>query len=404
VGEVQFGSDWNSSPLAVANLVDAFHRRFAGGVKVSKRTVPLTRKAVADCHLLFLTGNLPFTFTAAEIETLRSYLAAGGLVWVNDSTREGDDAFDQAFRREIVRVAEAPLKRLPREHALMQAGYDFSKGIRGYRIPPGDKYRVDYLEGIEINNHLAVLYTRNDYADGMALDPTLNPMRKSLTDLSAEEMQELSIRFGINVIAYAIGGDSQALQTPAEELTPPTAELDAGKLAMWKDFTGLTPETLNWTLETWGNAGAVSLAPDGAGGEALRVDLQKGDKHKVAVKYDIPAHEGRRLDLSKVQAIVLDVYNGHQGGFRLSLVITTVGDKNDWRDFETPSLYLRPGWNRNARFPLAGAQFKSRETGWANFDTPLANAATCGKLAFFFYNGERISTSVTVDNIRFEAE
>ncbi len=402
VGEVQFASDWNSSPLAVANLLDAFRRRIGASVKVEKRSVPLRVKQIADCQLLFMTGNDPFVLRDWEIRGLQRYLSAGGFLWINDSSREGDDTFDRAVRRELPRLGSGALKRLTRDHPVLRAGYDFSQGVRGYRIPPGDKYRVDYLEGIEVGERLAVLYTRNDYADGMALDPTLNPMRKSLTDLSAEEMQEISIRFGINVIAYALGADRPSLQAKAEGLMPKAPAVDPDKLSLWKDFTGLAPETLTWRVEAWGNPGEVSLAPDGAGGEALRIDLKAGDKHKVAVKYDIPAHEGRRLDLSGVQSILMDVYNGYHGGFRLSLVITTVNDRNAWRDFETRSVYLRPGWNRNLCFPLTGATFKSRETGWKGYDTPLANAGTCGKLSFFFYNGGRIQTAVTVDNIRFE--
>ncbi len=402
VGEVKFGSDWNSSPLAVANLVDAFRRRITAGVKIEKRTVELKPSDISGCQMLFMTGNLPFVFKEAEVRALRGYLAAGGLLWVNDSTREGDETFDRAWRSEVTRIIDTPLKRLPRTHALMRSGYDFSKGVAGYRVPPGDKYRVDYLEGVSLNGRLAILYTRNDYADGMALDPTLNPIRKSLTDLSAEEMQEISIRFGINVLAYALGGGSPSLQNADASLVPAGPALDPATLSLWQDFTGLTRETLGWEIESWGNPAKLSLAPDGAGGEALRVDLGRGNRDKVALKYDIPAKDGRRLDLSGVKSIVLDVYNGYRGGFRFALAVTTVGPGNDWRDFVSVSKYLRPGWNRNIRFKLKSAKFKSRESGWKRYDTPIRYPEACGKISFFFYNAGRIQTTVTLDNLRLE--
>ena len=52
----------------------------------------------------------------------------------------------------------------------------------------------------------------------------------------------------------------------------------------------------------------------------------------------------------------------------------------------------------------APSQLGSIEFAVKQYDTPLANAATCGKVAFFFYNTGRIATSVTLDNIRLENE
>ncbi|MBN2713952.1 MAG: DUF4159 domain-containing protein, partial [Planctomycetes bacterium] len=388
-------------------------RRVATGVNVEKRTVGLTAKEVADCQVLFMTGNLPFSFTDTEVNALRNYLAGGGTLWVNDSSREGDETFDKSFRREIERIIRTPIIKLKKDHPLLKSAYDFSKGYHGYSIPPGDKYRVDYLEGVEWNNRLAVLYTRNDYADGMALDPTLNPMRQSLTDLSAEDMLEGSLRFGINVITYAMGGSGAAVVSEDKSSSSDSiAALDEKSISTWQDFTALTDETVGWVPVraitnpqegAWGNPSRVLIAPDGAGGEAMRVDIVKGDQDKVAIKYDIPAKDGRRLDLSKTRSILLDVYNGHHGGFRFSLVLTTINGENKWQDFESPSIYLRPGWNRSVRFVINGSLFKSRKTGWVKYDTKLEGADSCGKISIFFYNSNTISSSVLVDNIRFEA-
>lgn len=402
IGEVRFGSDWNSSPMAVANLVDAYRRRVASRVKVEKRTVALSPKTIADCQLLFMTGNLAFSFTDKEIEALRAYITAGGLVWVNDSSREGDDTFDRAVRRELARVVKSPLKRIPQSSPVLASAYDFSKGYLGYSIPPGDKYRLDYLEGIDWNGRIAVLYTRNDYADGMALDPGLNPMRPSLTDLSGEEMLEGSLRFGINVITYAMGGD-QASLLPGTEADPLKKQvaLNPDALTTWQNFDAHTTETCGWELVTgWSNPGRITIAPDGAGGKALRVDMREGEKHKVAVKYEIPAQQGRRLDLSGAKSIVLDLYNSHHGGFGASLVLTTFGQT--WQDFESQSVYLKPGWNRNIRFSLTGKTFKTRKTGWKNYDSSVENPENCGKITLLLYNRGRIEASVLLDNIRLE--
>ncbi|MCX7935759.1 MAG: DUF4159 domain-containing protein, partial [Planctomycetota bacterium] len=240
IGEVKFDSDWNSSPNAVANLVDAYRRRVATGVRVEKRVVNLVPKEIGECQILFMTANEPFTLRESEVQALRAYLAGGGCLWVNDSSHEDDERFDEAFRREIKRVIDAPLVRLPDDHPLFSAVYDFAQGYLGYRVPPGDKYRVDFIEGIIWDGRLCVLYTRNDYADGMALDPNLQALRPSLTDLSPEEMQEGSIRFGINAVHYFLGGASVAAATAddRERLYPRAASIwqgDEKNLSLWQD-------------------------------------------------------------------------------------------------------------------------------------------------------------------------
>lgn len=408
LGEVKFGSDWDSSPRALANLADAYRKRITAGttgMKVEKRTVRLVPKELADCQLLFMTGNLPFALSSREASALRQYLAAGGMLWINDSSREGDDSFDRAVRRELRKISRSPLHKLSRQHEIMYSAYDFRQGYLRYPIPPGDKYRVDYLEGIERRGRLTILYTRNDYADGMALNPQLYVLRKSTTDLSPEEMLEGSLRFGINVVHYAIGGQASdvAENLSREEAKPPMNVFTGNpqSLRIWQDFSELAPTSSGWRAESWGNPVTVKLVTDAKDNRLLQVDIRKGKNDKSAIKFDIPASAGRRLNLSRVKSIVMDVYNAYHGGIRMALVLTTVGKKVGWRDFESKSVYLRPGWNRRVQFPLRGAEFKSRETGWKAYDSAVKNSDRCGKIGLFFYNGDRINTKLLLDNLSF---
>jgi hypothetical protein len=167
-----------------------------------------------------------------------------------------------------------------------------------------------------------------------------------------------------------------------------------------EDFDTLRPGPSAWAAEAWGNPADVWLAPDGAGGQALRVDMQPGTGGRVALRYLPPASTGRRIDLSGAAALVLDLYNGHTDPLDVSLVLTTYDDAHGWRDFESRPLTLRPGWNRMVRFGLHGADFRSRETGWRNFDSRLANPDLCGKLGLFLYNGSiRETAPVLIDNM-----
>ena len=132
------------------------------------------------------------------------------------------------------------LEKLPLEHDFFVACYDLRNGFKGYRIPPGDKYRQDYLEAVFIpeqppvipaanakaevvdvaewtkHRRAGIIYTRNDYPDGLGIDPLLNTGMKSLTDFTQGEMLESSTRWGMNLVAYALGSQGVKLPPPPE--------------------------------------------------------------------------------------------------------------------------------------------------------------------------------------------
>jgi hypothetical protein len=406
VGEVRFASDWDSSPLAVANLVDAFRRR-TGGLRLEKRVVDLDDDDLDQCQVLFMTGNDPFALSEAELAGLRSYLDGGGALWVNDSSREGDERFDTAFRREIRRVVESPLKELPQDHPIMKSVYDLAGGFLGYRIPPGDKYRVDHLKGVVRADRLAVLYTRNDYADGMALNPDLAVLRPSTTDLSAEEMLEGSLRMGMNAIAHLAGVEAAGPRTPAAvDLHRADAHRYRGDPQRLTPLESRLPppaRSAPWSVEAWGNPATVRMIESGdesAGAPVVRIAMEPGESHKVAVKRDIPADEGERLDLRDHDAAVLDIDNGHTGGLRFALLVSTIDPAGEWHHYESRSVYLRPGMNAGIRVPLTGERFKSEATGWKGYDAAIRHRGHVGKLTLLFYNADRIRAEVEVRALR----
>ena len=57
----------------------------------------------------------------------------------------------------------------------------------------------------------------------------------------------------------------------------------------------------------------------------MSLRLVSGRKAKVAIRYNIPERLGRRIDLSRVASIVMDVYNGHAAPLKVSLLVTTTG-------------------------------------------------------------------------------
>ena len=103
--------------------------------------------AMMKCRTIMMTSNFPVVFKPDEIAAMREYIARGGTLWVNDSSASDYEKFDEAFRPQVpLLVPGAALEKMPVEHDFFVACYDLSKGFKGFRIPPGDKYRQDYME------------------------------------------------------------------------------------------------------------------------------------------------------------------------------------------------------------------------------------------------------------------
>jgi hypothetical protein len=407
LGLGQHSGDWRSSPTALRHLATTFRER-CGLPEMDIRVVEVPvsdPRTMANCAVVLATSNDPLAFSPAECAGIRAYVQAGGLFWLNDSSATEDQRFDQAFQAALPRLFPgAPLVRLEWDHPLLRAAYDLSRGYKGYPIPPGDKYREEFARAVLFGSgktrRVGLLYTRNDYADGLEIDPRMAAGMKSLTDLTAQEMLEGSLRFGINVVAYALGSAAPKLPPPPDA-PPEVAKLYRYHGPPLKPFDNFTdthyPDGVPvWSAQEFGNPaetgfvpGASEPRPSGSGvapladargskpsGKAFRALCRGGDKGKVLL--------GRKtdLDLADAKAIVVDLYWGLGEGIHAALLFQT---RPDWDGFETRPIFLRPGWNRNLRFPLNLDDFKSNKTNWKNHDAAFRPRNDVSQLTVVLY-------------------
>jgi len=404
LGLARHGGDWNSSPTALLHLASAFRERCGlPALEVKVRQVVLSDvDALKDCALVLVTSNEPVPWTAAEQEGVRAYLSGGGLLWVNDSSATADERFDRAFQAALPGILPGSrLVRLERDHPLFTAAYDLTRGYKGYPIPPGDKYREEFARGVRMGTgaqaRLALLYTRNDYADGLEIDPRSVAGMKSLTDLSPDEMLEGSLRFGINALAYALGSKAPRMPPPPESAAE-IAKLyryQGPELPLFDDFEKDSDEQGHalWNVDDWGNPADLSFVR-AAKGRELSVRMKAGDKAKVGVSRLV------ELDLSEAQSIVLDLYSGLPEGFNAALLFSV---KPDWAGYETRPVFIRPGWNRNLRFPLTLDDFKSTKNDWQEYNTPFLPRRQVARLGVLLYN-LHVDGEVRIDNLRIERQ
>ena len=393
LGLAKHSADWNSSPTALHNLRSAFIERSGlPELEVKVETIDLAdAAALKRCSVVMLTSNFPVVFKPAELAGMQAYIQAGGVIWVNDSTDTLNQEFDVPFRADVPKIIPGgTLVKLPLTHPFFTACYDLRKGYKGFRVPPGDKYRLDYIEAVLVHtdnqegDRAGIVYTRNDYSDGLEIDPRMNAGMKSLTDLTNDEMLEGSLRFGMNLIAYSLGAN--APKAPP----PPDGAAEVEKIYRYKgaplpvldDFSVLTDKWQKpiWLAEKeWCNDTQMQIGKDPEENrDLLLLRFAGGPKFKAAVT------RNASLDLGGVQAVVFDLNSGVQRGLNVSLMFNLKNGKA----YETRPVYVRPGWNRNLRFPLNMGDMKSSAspTPWKDYDTAFDAAGGVERMSVLIYN------------------
>jgi len=399
----RYSGDWDCDKTAMPNLAYQLERRVGILLSTEHRTIDITDPKLLRQPFVFISGHKDFRLTAAELAALRRYIRAGGSLWINDSTQELDPTFDRAVRREIKRLLPGGrIVKLPSDHNVFSSCYDLTRGFKGYKVPPGDKYRCDYLEGVKVGRRTAIIYTRNDYGDGLEIDPNTAPLMPSLTDLSPRDMQEGSVQMGINIALHFLrsrldptGAGAANVDYIAQEVRRNAerverdrrAAVEAAEVSVLEDFD----EEFLWTLEKdWGDAAEV--APIRAGGKNVQMSIRfaLGDKKKIAVGRDLLEQK----DFSKHNALMVDVTSKLSAGCRVSVGVVTMPG---WKYFEAPPRYIRPGKNPKVVFRLDQPNFKSEDSQW-KYNQRVANLSAVRRVVLLIYPIR--GGSIRIDNVR----
>ena len=397
IGTARYTGDWDCDKTAMPNLAYQMERRVGLAVETESLTVPLSSPDIFKCAFVFLSGHSDFALQASEIQQLRRYLDAGGALWINDSTHEGDTTFDAAARRELARLLpDARLEPMPMNHPLFSACYDLTGGYKGYEIPPGDKYRENRLHGIRVKDRWAVIYTRNDYGDGLEIDPNTHPLMKSLTNLSPAEMQEGAVRMGMNFAFYILhsareADDAEKLKladmrrsaAAVPEMEERSRQLVAGKQSQ-PIFQVLEPQE-QWMVPADWSRDATAIALNG---ERLTLNITRGQDGKNVVNRTVQG------DLTGCRFLVVQVHSQMQSGARLAIGIST---GENWSYHESAPQYIRPGNNPDVVFDLAAETFKTQATNW-EYRSAVENASKVRTIHLLLYPIS--SGTIAIDNIK----
>ncbi|MDA0321564.1 MAG: DUF4159 domain-containing protein [Verrucomicrobia bacterium] len=394
---LKYDGDWDCDDTAMLNLAYQMEQRTGSLLPIGTTTIGLDDERIGELPFIFMTGHDPFRMSEDEVKQLSKYLAGGGYMWINDSTDISDDRFDHAVRRELARVLpDLKWKRIPMTHNLFKGPYDLTRGFKGYAVPPGDKYRLDYLEGLYIGDRLAIVYTRNDYGDGLEINPNTHPLMPSLSDLSPHDMQEGSIRMGINIVMHFLNKGQPPTATMQDKVQShgDHDDLRASLSTLPPLPFELMTTAPSWAApDDWGDTlpAVVTAGPD----NSLSISFGSPEVKTITRRSKVVALAAVDITLSNNRALLLDVDSQMPGGCRLALAFA-VGETGAY--VESAPAYIRPGKNSGIVFDLRAKTFKSEVSEW-QYNLGLGEATRIHDWHFIIYP-QSPSGSVTIQNVR----
>lgn len=153
--------------------------------------------------LVVLAGRqAPPDLDDEEVRRLRSYLTAGGLLWIEDTSGTSESSFDRWVRRTLPRILpEAELAQLPPDHVIYRTFFL----LRG---PAGRVMVRGSLEGVSWSGRTAVLYSRNDLLGPWLKDALGQPLYACMP--GGEAQRHNARKLALNILMYALTGSYKA--------------------------------------------------------------------------------------------------------------------------------------------------------------------------------------------------
>lgn len=198
IAKLRHTGEWNIAPMAIPNLT-SFLRSQQQALKfdvvVNHREISTPRDPnLVFYPFIYMHGRAAFGFQEADLAALRRHLEPGGGMIFADAAC-GSPAFDVAFRKLVAQLyPETPLVPIPPEDELYtkQCGFDLSDVQ--YTKAAGGGVGKPQLEGVKLNGHWVIIYSKNDI--GCAMERQQGLDCKGYTHESA-------LRIAANVVIYS---------------------------------------------------------------------------------------------------------------------------------------------------------------------------------------------------------
>ena len=196
IAKLKHSGDWNIAPQAIPNLMEVLRKPPLSFDVVIKQKELLPRDPNLFYYpLIYLsTAARRSSFDDADLEALRQHLDPGGGTLFADAAC-GSVSFDASFRKFVaLLLPNNPLVPIPRERRALY----HQSGLRpqGRPLHRGSRRRRGFplLEGVKINNHWAIIYSKYDI--GCALERHTGMGCKGY-------IHESAVRIAANIVIYS---------------------------------------------------------------------------------------------------------------------------------------------------------------------------------------------------------
>ena len=188
--------DWDVDARMPSNLITSLIDYTSLRVDPKEHVLALSDPRMLAAPFCYLAGHKLVDFNPAEKRNFERYVRNGGFVFVDDCNHDIDGLFAKSFEAQMAAIFGAKaMKKLPNTHAIYSSFFTFdgppatSFELNGW----GDDLVHEYLQGIEINGRLGVLYSNKDY--GCEWDYDWRNKRFLAED---------NTKFGVNLVIYAL--------------------------------------------------------------------------------------------------------------------------------------------------------------------------------------------------------
>ena len=189
--------DWWVDERTPANVLDSLVQYTTLSIEPEERVVSLRDPAVLHAPFLYLAGHRLVELDRQERSHLERYVTNGGFLFVDDCNHDVDGLFAKSFEAQVAAIfGRDALRRIPNDHALYHSFFHFDDGppttsfeLNGW----GDDLVHDYLQAVEVDGRVGLLYSNKDY--GCEWDYDWRNKRWLAVD---------NTRFAVNVVMYAL--------------------------------------------------------------------------------------------------------------------------------------------------------------------------------------------------------
>jgi hypothetical protein len=195
IAKLLHAGDWNIAPLAIPNLMEVLRKPpLSFDVSISQKDLAPTDPNLIYYPLIYFHGRAGATFRKEDLEALRSHIEPGGGTIFADAAC-GSPAFDASFRRFAAELfPNNPLVPIPRDDELLSTRVYFDLKDVQYTKAAGGARDYPQLEGVKVNGHWAIIYSKYDL--GCALE------RHSALDCKGYTY-ESALRIAANIVIYS---------------------------------------------------------------------------------------------------------------------------------------------------------------------------------------------------------